>query len=87
MFCLFPTSLPQSITEEQKGLSEELEQLKAEAAAQLTEVKSKSSAALLQALHGAPPQTVASLVEETQQLALQLQQAEEKIKVCRPHFV
>ncbi|XP_030578140.1 centromere-associated protein E isoform X1 [Archocentrus centrarchus] len=71
--------LLQSITEEQMGPSEELKQLEAEAESQLSEVKSKTST-LLQTLEGAPLQTVASLLKETQQLAFQLQQAEEKIK-------
>ncbi|XP_031597511.2 centromere-associated protein E isoform X1 [Oreochromis aureus] len=74
--------LLQSITDEQKGLFEELKQLEAEAESHLREVKSKSST-LLQALEDGAFLTVAALQKETQQLASQLKHAEEKVKALR----
>ncbi|CAK6974504.1 centromere-associated protein E [Scomber scombrus] len=69
----------QSVIDEQQGLCEELEQLEAQAESQLREERSKSFT-LQPALQGAPRKTELSLLKDNQQLALQLQQAEEKVK-------
>ncbi|XP_044232862.1 centromere-associated protein E isoform X5 [Thunnus albacares] len=69
----------QGIIDEQRGLCEELKQLEAQADSQLREERSKSLT-LQQALQGAPLKTELSLLKDNQQLALQLQQAEEKVK-------
>ncbi|XP_039980620.1 centromere-associated protein E isoform X2 [Xiphias gladius] len=72
----------QGITDEQSGLFEELKLLEAQADSQLREEKSKRST-LLQALEGAPLKTELSLLKDNQQLVLQLQQTEEKVRVLR----
>ncbi|XP_035534959.1 centromere-associated protein E [Morone saxatilis] len=69
----------QGIVEEQNGLCEELKLLEAQADSQLRGERSKSST-LLQALEGAPLKTELSLLKDNQQLVLQLQQMEEKVK-------
>ncbi|XP_051816800.1 centromere-associated protein E isoform X2 [Acanthochromis polyacanthus] len=69
----------QGITDEQNSLFTELKQLEHQADSQLREEKSKNST-LLQALEGAPLKTEVSLLKDNQQLLLQLQQAEEKVK-------
>ncbi|KAG7239171.1 hypothetical protein INR49_029922 [Caranx melampygus] len=64
---------------EQSGLFEELKELEAQAHSLLTEERSKS-ATLLQALEGAPLKTELSLLNDNQQLVLQLQQMQDKVK-------
>lgn len=80
------TFLLPGIIVEQSGLFEELKLLKAHADSQLREEKSKSST-LLQGLEGAPLKTELSLLKDNQQLVLQLQQTEEKVKVCLLYFL
>uniref|UniRef100_A0A8C9YCB8 Uncharacterized protein n=1 Tax=Sander lucioperca TaxID=283035 RepID=A0A8C9YCB8_SANLU len=72
----------QGIIDEQNGLQEELKLLEDQANSQLGEERSKSST-LLQALEGAPLKTELSLLKDNQQLLLQLQQTEEKVKALR----
>ncbi|XP_023132106.2 centromere-associated protein E isoform X2 [Amphiprion ocellaris] len=69
----------QGIIDEQNSLFTELKQLEDQANSQLREEKSKNST-LLQALEGVPLKTEVSLLKDNQQLLLQLQQAEEKVK-------
>ena len=75
-----------SIIDEQHGLCEEVKQLEAQAYSQLTEERSKNFT-LQQALQGAPLKTELSLLKDIQQLSLQLQQAEEKVKVCLTQYL
>lgn len=82
---MLSTWLLQGIIDEQNGLCEELKLLEAQADSLLREERSKSST-LLQALEGAPLKTELSLLKDNQQLALQLQQTEEKVKVCLPYL-
>ncbi|XP_032399570.1 centromere-associated protein E [Etheostoma spectabile] len=72
----------QDIIDEQNGLHEELKLLMDQADSQLGEERSKTST-LLQALEGAPLKTELSLLKDNQQLVLQLQQTEEKVKALR----
>ncbi|KAL6095557.1 cenpe [Pungitius sinensis] len=72
----------QGITEEHSGLSEELKRLQAQADSRLGDEKRKT-AALLQALEGAPSQAEPGLQKANQQLALQLRQAEEEVTALR----
>ncbi|XP_071334449.1 centromere-associated protein E isoform X3 [Trachinotus anak] len=72
----------QGIIAEQTSLFEELKLLEAQAYTQLTEERSKSLT-LLQALEGAPLKTELSLLNDNQQLVLQHQQMEEKVKALR----
>ncbi|XP_034755782.1 centromere-associated protein E [Etheostoma cragini] len=72
----------QDIIDEQNGLYEELKLLMDQADSQLGEERSKTST-LLQALEGAPLKTELSLLKDNQQLVLQLQQTEEKVKALR----
>lgn len=74
--------LTQGFIGEQSGLFEELKELEARARSLLTEERSKS-ATLLKALEGAPLKTELSLLNDNQQLALQLQQMQDKVKVCQ----
>uniref|UniRef100_A0A8P4JZ14 Centromere-associated protein E n=1 Tax=Dicentrarchus labrax TaxID=13489 RepID=A0A8P4JZ14_DICLA len=69
----------QGIVEEQNGLCEELKLLEAQADSQHQGERGNSST-LLQALEGAPLKTELSLLKDNQQLVLQLQQTEEKVK-------
>ncbi|XP_070705808.1 centromere-associated protein E [Pempheris klunzingeri] len=69
----------QAIMDEQNGPWEELKLLETQAHSQLREERSKTST-LLQALEGAPLKTELSLLKDNQQLVLQLQQTEEKVK-------
>ncbi|XP_068565124.1 centromere-associated protein E [Cebidichthys violaceus] len=75
----------QAITEEHKGLCEELKLLEAQADSRLREERSKTST-LLQALEGAPLKTELALLKDNQQLVLQLQQAEERVKALCVHI-
>ncbi|XP_078130438.1 centromere-associated protein E isoform X2 [Sander vitreus] len=72
----------QAIIDEHNGLQEDLKLLEDQANSQLGEERSKSST-LLQALEGAPLKTELSLLKDNQQLLLQLQQTEEKVKALR----
>ncbi|XP_037305357.2 centromere-associated protein E [Pungitius pungitius] len=72
----------QGITEEHSGLSGELKRLQAQADSRLSDEKRKT-AALLQALEGAPSQAEPGLLKANQQLALQLRQAEEEVTALR----
>ena len=78
---VFSANILQGITDEQSGLFEELKLLETEASSQLQEEESKRST-LLQVLEGAALKTEFSLLKDNQQLVLQLQQTEEKVKVC-----
>ncbi|XP_036974716.1 centromere-associated protein E isoform X7 [Acanthopagrus latus] len=69
----------QSIISDHDGLCQELKSLEAQADSQLREGKSKSST-LLQASQGAPLKAELSQLKDNQQLLLQLQQTEEKVK-------
>ncbi|XP_030293944.1 centromere-associated protein E isoform X3 [Sparus aurata] len=69
----------QSIISDHDGQCQELKSLEAQADSQLREEKSKSST-LLQASQGAPLKTELSQQKDNQQLVLQLQQTEEKVK-------
>lgn len=71
----------QGIIDEQNCVFEELKQLEARAASQLSSERSKNLT-LLKALEGAPLKTELSLLKDNQQLILQLRQTEEKVKVC-----
>lgn len=79
------TWLLQSIINDHDGQCQELKSLEAQADSQLREEKSKSST-LLQASQGAPLKTELSQQKDNQQLVLQLQQTEEKVKVCLPYL-
>lgn len=79
------TWLLQSIISDHDGQCQELKSLEAQADSQLREEKSKSST-LLQASQGAPLKTELSQQKDNQQLVLQLQQTEEKVKVCLPYL-
>uniref|UniRef100_A0A8C9Y709 Centromere-associated protein E n=1 Tax=Sander lucioperca TaxID=283035 RepID=A0A8C9Y709_SANLU len=68
-------------TDWMRGLNVSCVLLEDQANSQLGEERSKSST-LLQALEGAPLKTELSLLKDNQQLLLQLQQTEEKVKVC-----
>ncbi|KAF7218526.1 transcript variant X3, partial [Nothobranchius furzeri] len=70
----------QLLVSEQNNLLDELKQLEVEGESQLREEKSKS-ATLLRALEGAPLKKEVSLLRDNQQLVLQLQRAEETIKM------
>ncbi|XP_047439453.1 LOW QUALITY PROTEIN: centromere-associated protein E-like [Mugil cephalus] len=70
----------QDVIDEQSCLFEEVKQLEAQTESQLREEKSKSFT-LLQALEGAPLKSELSLLKDNQQLVIQLQEAEEKVKV------
>ncbi|XP_059212976.1 centromere-associated protein E [Centropristis striata] len=72
----------QDIIKEQNGPIKELKQLKAQVDSQLKEERSKNST-LLQTMEGAPLKTELSLLKDNQQLVLQLQQTEEKVKALR----
>ncbi|XP_038582389.1 centromere-associated protein E isoform X4 [Micropterus salmoides] len=69
----------QAIFDEQNGLCKEVMLLDSQAYSQLSSERSKSST-LLQALEGAPLKTELSLLKDNQQLVLQLQQTEDKVK-------
>ncbi|XP_026174621.1 centromere-associated protein E isoform X2 [Mastacembelus armatus] len=69
----------QHITDELNDLFEELRLLDIQTYSQLREERSKSST-LLKVLEGAPLKTELSLLKDNQQLVLQVQQAEEKVK-------
>ncbi|XP_026197347.1 centromere-associated protein E isoform X2 [Anabas testudineus] len=69
----------QGIIDEQNCVFEELKQLEARAASQLSSERSKNLT-LLKALEGAPLKTELSLLKDNQQLILQLRQTEEKVK-------
>lgn len=72
--------LLQGIIDEQNIVFEELKLLEAQAESQLREERSKNFT-LLKSLQGAPLKTELSLLKNNQQLVLQLQQTEEKVKV------
>ncbi|KAM6906759.1 centromere-associated protein E [Lycodopsis pacificus] len=75
----------QAIMEEHNGLYEELKLLEAQADSLLQEERSKTST-LLQALEGAPLKTELALRKDNQQLVLQLQQAEDRVKALCAHI-
>ncbi|RVE71550.1 hypothetical protein OJAV_G00052810 [Oryzias javanicus] len=72
----------QQFMEEQKVLFDELKQQDAQTESLLREEKSKTCT-LLQALEGAPLKTELSLLKDNQELLLQLQEAQENIKMLR----
>lgn len=82
--CLWETScfllVSPQFMEEQKVLFDELKQQDAQTESLLREEKSKTCT-LLQALEGAPLKTELSLLKDNQELLLQLQEAQENVKV------
>ncbi|KAK9519693.1 hypothetical protein VZT92_022404 [Zoarces viviparus] len=72
----------QAIMEEHNGLCEELKLLEAQADSLLQEERSKTSTLL----EGAPLKTEVALLKDNQQLVLQLQQAEERVKGMCAHI-
>ncbi|XP_028996968.1 centromere-associated protein E isoform X2 [Betta splendens] len=70
----------QAIMDEHNQMIKELRALDAQADLQLMEERSKN-VTLLKALEGAPLKKEVSLLKDNQQLVLQLQQTEEKVKV------
>ncbi|XP_031721900.1 centromere-associated protein E isoform X2 [Anarrhichthys ocellatus] len=72
----------QAIMEEQNGLCEELKLLESQADSRLQEERSKTSTLL----EGAPLKKELTLLKDNQQLVLQLQQAEERVKALCAHI-
>lgn len=71
----------QGIIDEHNDVAEELSLLLAQVEAQLSSERSKNST-LLTVLEGVPLKTELSLLKDNQQIVLQLQQTEDKVKVC-----